>query len=134
MGWTRTTIRPDLFPVAFCKRIERKIDGGLISYAGRQWHCEALDVRMHDRVAICDLGDGAPRVRLLPLGLDLSRPRPADRGPPAIASAAEARAIADDLKLMSAIFGTAIRHDTASGSIQASASRPPATRRRARPG
>ena len=71
--------------------------------------------------AICDLGDGAPRVRLLPLDLDLSRPRPADRGLPAIASAAEGRAIADDLTRMSAIYGTTIRYDADTGLIHASA-------------
>ena len=51
-GWTRTTITPDLFSLAFCKRIERKIDGGMISYAGQQWHCDALDIHMEDRVVI----------------------------------------------------------------------------------
>jgi len=51
-GWTRTTIKPDLFWLAFCKRDTRKIDGGMISYAGQQWHCDALDIHMQDRVVI----------------------------------------------------------------------------------
>ena len=67
--------------------------------------------------AICDFGQGAPKVRLLPLDLDLSRPRPADRGLPAIASAEEGRAIAEDLARMSRYYGSKIRYDDATGMI-----------------
>lgn len=70
-------------------------------------------------IAICDFGGGAPVVRLAPIDLDLARPRPADRGLPAFASADEARAIADDLARLSRFYGTTIRYDEATGLITA---------------
>jgi poly-gamma-glutamate capsule biosynthesis protein CapA/YwtB (metallophosphatase superfamily) len=70
-------------------------------------------------VAVCEFGNGAPGVRLTPLDLDLSRARPADRGLPAIATAEEGRAIAEDLARMSACYGTRIVYDSARGQIEA---------------
>lgn len=71
--------------------------------------------------AICDFVRDTTQVRLVPLDLDLSRPRPTDRGLPAIASAQEGRAIADDLSRLSRFYGTTIRYDDATGMISAQA-------------
>ena len=68
-------------------------------------------------IAICDIDGGSVKARLLPVDLDLSRPRPFDRGLPAIASRQEGQAIAADLARMSAVYGTAVRYDESSGLI-----------------
>lgn len=71
-------------------------------------------------VAVCDFEGGRPRVNLVPIDLDLSRPRPSDRGLPAIASADEGRAITEDLTRLSRWYGTAFRYDEQTGWITAS--------------
>lgn len=68
-------------------------------------------------IAVCDFGGGTPRVSLVPIDLDLGRPRPSDRGLPALASAEEGRAIAADMTRLSRWYGTAFAYDAASGRI-----------------
>ena len=69
-------------------------------------------------LAEIDIDDaGNVTSRLLPLDLDLNRPRVSDRGLPQIASVDEGRAIAEDLKRLSRFWGTEIRYNEATGLI-----------------
>jgi poly-gamma-glutamate synthesis protein (capsule biosynthesis protein) len=68
-------------------------------------------------IAILDIVDGDPRVRLVALDLDLNRKRPSERGLPACASPELAREIASDLAEMSKIYGTTVLYNEADGLI-----------------
>jgi poly-gamma-glutamate synthesis protein (capsule biosynthesis protein) len=68
-------------------------------------------------IALCDIADGNVRVALLPIDLDLNRPRPAERGVPRIADAREGQAIADDLARLSTYYGTPIAYTPETGLI-----------------
>ncbi|UFN51304.1 CapA family protein [Roseomonas sp. OT10] len=72
-------------------------------------------------VAVCDIEGGEIAVKLVPLDLDLNRPKPHERGLPALAGAELGQAIADDIAAMSRVYGTKIQYDTADGSIRVSA-------------
>ncbi len=71
------------------------------------------------RVAICWKGStlGAIKIRLLPLDLNINRSRPSERGLPACAKPDLAREIAEDLAVMSEIYGTTVRYNEADGLI-----------------
>jgi poly-gamma-glutamate synthesis protein (capsule biosynthesis protein) len=68
-------------------------------------------------VAICDFEDGGTAVKLLPLDLDLNRPRRAERGFPRLASVELGRAIARDMERMSEAYGTKMSYDEQQGFI-----------------
>lgn len=68
-------------------------------------------------IAILDIVDGEPRVRLVALDLDLNRKRPSERGLPACASPELAREIAADIAEMSKAYGTVVRYNEADGLI-----------------
>lgn len=68
-------------------------------------------------IAILDIIDGGPRVRLVALDLDLNRKRPSERGLPACASPELAREIAADMAEMSKAYGTVVRYNEADGLI-----------------
>ena len=57
-------------------------------------------------VALCDAAEGALSFRLLPLDLDLNRPRVVERGLPVIASPEVGRDIARDIERMSEPYST----------------------------
>jgi poly-gamma-glutamate synthesis protein (capsule biosynthesis protein) len=68
-------------------------------------------------VAILDITESGMQVRLLPLDLDLNRSRPSERGLPACASPELAREIAEDMAVMSKLYGTTVRYNEADGLI-----------------
>lgn len=68
-------------------------------------------------LAVIDFVDGKVVPRILPIDLDLNRPRVSDRGLPQIAAPEEARAIADDLARLSRFWGTRIAWNEATGLI-----------------
>jgi poly-gamma-glutamate capsule biosynthesis protein CapA/YwtB (metallophosphatase superfamily) len=68
-------------------------------------------------LAQCDFEGGAVKVRLLPLDLDMNRPRPAERGLPAWPAPAVGRAIADEIARLSSFWSTRIAYDPVDGSI-----------------
>lgn len=72
-------------------------------------------------VAICDFEPGNVQIKLLPLDLDLTRPRPIERGLPALPSAELGREIAQDLARMSEVYGTVIHYNDADGTISVTA-------------
>ena len=72
-------------------------------------------------MALCDFEDGAVKVTLQPLDLDLNRARPAERGVPAIPAPALAREICDDMTRLSQYYGTRFTLDETSGLITVTA-------------
>jgi len=73
-------------------------------------------------VAICDIGADGIDVKLLPLDLDLTRERPAERGLPTMPTLEAAREIAADMARLSEVYGTQIRLDETDGLIDVRAS------------
>ena len=72
-------------------------------------------------VAICDIGADGVTVELVPLDLDLNRPRRAERGFPAMPTPDTARQIAAEMARMSEYYGTQVTFDEASGLISVKA-------------
>jgi poly-gamma-glutamate capsule biosynthesis protein CapA/YwtB (metallophosphatase superfamily) len=68
-------------------------------------------------VAICDFTGDGTSVQLMPLDLDLNRPRRAERGVPAIASVELGREIARDMERMSEAYGTRMNYEETQGLI-----------------
>jgi poly-gamma-glutamate capsule biosynthesis protein CapA/YwtB (metallophosphatase superfamily) len=68
-------------------------------------------------VAICDFANDGTTVGLLPLDLDLNRPRRAQRGVPAVAAVELGREIARDMERMSEAYGTRMNYDERQGLI-----------------
>lgn len=68
--------------------------------------------------AVCEFqATGQVRVRLLPVDLDLNRPRPAERGLPYWPTPEVGREIAEAIARMSEWCGTRVRYDESDGSI-----------------
>lgn len=72
-------------------------------------------------VAVLDIDDEGVRVELVPLDLDMNRPRRSERGLPAIAAPDLGRAISDDIAELSTYWGTEVTFDAARGVICLSA-------------
>ena len=70
-------------------------------------------------VAVLDIDAEGIRVALVPLDLDMNRPRRSERGLPALAAPEIARAIGDDIAALSAFWSTQIRYDETTGTIHA---------------
>ena len=73
-------------------------------------------------IAVCEFEGDRVGVRLKPLDLDLTRRRPTDRGLPSYAQPPVGREIFKDMVRMSEYYGTQMRFDEASGSIEVAAS------------
>jgi poly-gamma-glutamate capsule biosynthesis protein CapA/YwtB (metallophosphatase superfamily) len=69
-------------------------------------------------LAVCDVDGAGVTPTLVPLDIDMNRPRPTERGTPAIASEAVGKAIAEDLARMSAPYGTRVTYDEGNGRIR----------------
>ena len=69
-------------------------------------------------LALCEVSPDGVLPTLVPIDIDMNRPRPTQRGVPAIASPSVGRAIAEDLARMSAPYGTRVTYDDGSGAIR----------------
>lgn len=72
-------------------------------------------------IALCDFEPNNVRVKLMPIDLDLNRPRPIERGLPAIASAEVGYEIAQEMERMSEPYETMINYDETDGTISVTA-------------
>jgi poly-gamma-glutamate synthesis protein (capsule biosynthesis protein) len=67
--------------------------------------------------AVCDIDDGAVRVKLVPIDLGLGSDRATARGLPSWADPQLGREIADDLTTLSQYYGTIVKYDAADGTL-----------------
>lgn len=69
-------------------------------------------------VAVLDIGEDGVEVELVPIDLDMNRPRRSERGLPAIAAPELARAIGEDIAELSAYWDTRVSFDAEAGVIR----------------
>ncbi len=69
-------------------------------------------------IAVLDIEDGEVRVELVPIDLDMNRPRRSERGLPALAAPDVGQAIGQDMADLSTYWGTDVQYDADAGVIR----------------